>query len=60
MTLKLIRQARVTHQPGETVEVSNPAEANFLLTTGSAIRIEVASKETPEAPVKTTRSKKKG
>lgn len=60
MKVKLIRQARVTHQPGETVEVSNPAEVTFLLSTGSAIRVEVASKETPEAPARNTRSKKKG
>lgn len=36
MKIRLIRDARVKHKAGEIVEVS-PAEANFLLTTNSAI-----------------------
>lgn len=59
MKVKLIKQARVTLKPGEIVEVS-PEQAAFLIATRSAIEITVAAKETPAAPQKTTRSKKKG
>ena len=71
MKLKLLRAARIRHEAGEIVEVS-PAEAGFLLSTGSAVRAaeapamreipeEAAEKETPETaagPKKTTRTKK--
>lgn len=59
MKVKIVRQARITVKPGEIVEVS-PAEAAFLIATRSAVEVAVAAKETPAAPVKTTRSKKKG
>ena len=63
MRLKLLRQSRIRHEAGEIVEVS-PAEANYLLSTKSAVVFaEEAEKiETPEqpAPVKTTRTRKKG
>ena len=36
MKLKLTRAARIRHEAGEIVEVS-PAEAGFLLSTGSAV-----------------------
>lgn len=62
MKLRLIRAARIRHEAGEIVEVS-PAEAGFLLSTGSAVRAaeEPAKRETPEekAEPKTTRSRKK-
>ena len=62
MKLKLLRAARIRHEAGEIVEVS-PAEAGFLLSTGSAVRMaeEPAKRETPEAKVepKVIRSKKK-
>ena len=72
MKLKLTRAARIRHEAGEIVEVS-PAEAGFLLSTGSAVEITAAPKkretpedllkaETPEAEEqpkkKTTRAKK--
>ena len=58
MKVKLIRAARIRHEAGEIVEVS-PAEAGFLLSTGSAVRVAeapamreipegAAEKETPE------------
>ena len=38
MKVKLLRAARIRHEAGEIVEVS-PAEAGFLLSTGSAVRV---------------------
>lgn len=62
MKVKLLRAARIRHEAGETVEVS-PAEAGFLISTGSAIEIaEVpAKRETPETKVepKVVRTAKK-
>ena len=63
MKLKLLRAARIRHEAGEIVEVS-PAEAGFLLSTGSAVRIAedpVKRRETPEEKVepRVIRSKKK-
>ena len=62
MKLRLIRAARIRHEAGEIVEVS-PAEAGFLLSTGSAERVEEtnAKRETPEEKVepRVIRSKKK-
>ena len=58
MKLKLTRAARIRHEAGEIVEVS-PAEAGFLLSTGSAVRIieKAPMKETPEdAVMKETRT----
>ena len=50
MKVKLLREARIRHYPGEIVEVS-PAEAGFLLSTGTAVEVREAPKEreTPEA-----------
>lgn len=50
MKVKLIRAARIRHEAGEIVEVS-PAEAGFLLSTGSAEMVAeapVMKRETPE------------
>lgn len=49
MKVKLLREARIRHYAGEIVEVS-PAEAGFLLSTGSAVEVLEAPKkrETPE------------
>ena len=58
MKLKLTRAARIRHEAGEIVEVS-PAEAGFLLSTGSAVRVTdyVQKRETPEdAAEKETRT----
>ena len=58
MKLKLTRAARIRHEAGEIVEVS-PAEAGFLLSTGSAVRVSeyVHARETPEdAAEKETRT----
>ena len=63
MKVKLLRAARIRHEAGETVEAS-PAEAGFLISTGSAVAVAEelpARRETPEAKVepKVIRSKKK-
>lgn len=62
MKVKLLKAARIRHNAGETVEVS-PAEAGFLLSTGSAEIVAEAApqRETPEAKVepKVIRGKKK-
>ena len=62
MKLRLIRAARIRHEAGEIVEVS-PAEAGFLLSTGSAVCVTEtnAKRETPEEKTepKVIRSKKK-
>lgn len=49
MKLLLTRAARIRHEAGEIVEVS-PAEAGFLLSTGSAevVREVPKTRETPE------------
>lgn len=49
MKVKLLREARIRHKAGEIVEVS-PAEAGFLLSTGTAVEVREAPKkrETPE------------
>ena len=62
MKVKLLRAARIRHEAGEIVEVS-PAEAGFLLSTGSAAPVAAeapAARETPEdkEEPKIVRSKK--
>ena len=57
MKVKLLREARIRHKAGEIVEVS-PAEAGFLLSTGSAVEVHETPedkkvKETPEAETRT-------
>lgn len=47
MKVKLIRDARIRHYAGETVEVS-PAEAHFLVSTGSAVAAEEVTVEKKE------------
>ena len=53
MKVKLLKAARIRHEAGEIVEVS-PAEAGFLFSTGSAVRVaeKPAKKETPEKTAK--------
>ena len=53
MKIKLIRDSRITHKAGETVDVS-PAEAAFLLSVNSAVEVR-ADEEQPQQ--KTTRKK---
>ena len=48
MKLRLTRAARIRHEAGEIVEVS-PAEAGFLMSTGSALRVIEEAPRTPEA-----------
>lgn len=56
MRVRLTRDARIRHKAGETVDVS-PAEAGFLLSTGSAVMVPDAVK--PDAPDKPKRTNKK-
>lgn len=69
MRLLLLRDSRIRHHAGETVEVS-PAEADFLLSTGSAIPAQdtaaghgiqetVPQRETPETIKKAARTTRK-
>ena len=62
MKVKLLKAARIRHEAGEIVNVS-PAEAGFLLSTGSAVSVAEAPamRETPEGKVepRVIRSKKK-
>lgn len=54
MKVTLIREARIRHKAGETVEVS-PAEGRFLLSTGSA----VPAPATPNAVKREPKKKEK-
>ena len=56
MKVRLMRDARILHKAGEIVEVS-PAEAGFLISTGSAAAVPVADKK-PDAPARPKRQKK--
>lgn len=53
MKLRLVRAARISHEAGEIVEVS-PEVANFLLSVGSAVKVE----EAPKEPAKKNAKKK--
>ena len=55
MLVRILKPARVHHAPGEVVEVGNPAELNYLISTGSAEVLRAAAPENPEAaaPVET-------
>lgn len=48
MLVRILKTARIHHFPGQTVEVTDPAELNFLLSTGSAEVLRAAAPETPE------------
>ncbi len=56
MKIRLLRPARINLSAGEIVEVS-PAQANFLLSVGSAEIYRPEKQETPEKAVRTTRKK---
>lgn len=53
MRVELLKDARIKHYAGEIVEVS-PAEANFLLSTGSA---KACAEEEKSAPKKAAKKK---
>jgi len=50
MKVKLLRDSRINHAAGEIVEVSS-ATADFLLSVGSAIRLESKPAETASIKV---------
>ena len=56
MKVVLLRDSRIRHKAGETVEVS-PAEFSFLVSTGSARPLGTAA-EAEEPKKKTTRKAK--
>lgn len=59
MKLILLRDARIRHKAGEIVEVTG-AEADFLLSTHSAIPAKTAAEKTEEKekPARAKRAKK--
>lgn len=57
MIVRLVREARIRHSAGEIVNVS-PAEASFLLSVGSAVKVTNRPIEAREE-VKEVKRKKK-
>ena len=59
MKIRLTREARILHRAGETLDVS-PAEARFLCSVGSAVRLPEFEAPRPrrEATPTTTAKKK--
>lgn len=57
MKILLLKPARIRHEAGETVNAS-PAEADFLLSIGSAQRLEAAAGEA-QAPAQQKKPAKK-
>ena len=52
MKIKLLRDSRITHKAGEVIDAS-PAQCEFLISVGSAVRIsEAVKKEAPAAEEK--------
>ncbi len=49
MLIKLLRSARITHQAGEVIEVTDPALVQFLVSTQSAVLVKGDAASTPEA-----------
>jgi hypothetical protein len=58
MKVRLTRTARITHQPGEIVEVS-PAELAFLVSVGSAVEVAVKMPDAEPKTEKRATTKKK-
>ena len=56
MVVKLLRAARIRHEAGEIVKVS-PAEANFLISIGSATPVEEKKEVKAEAEEKAAEPK---
>lgn len=58
MKIKLLRDARIKHNAGEVVNAS-PAECQFLISTGSAVKVsEAVKKEASTAEEKKTTIKR--
>lgn len=58
MKIKLLRDSRINHAAGETLEVSS-ATAEFLLSVGSAVIVaDKATKELPEEVEKAVKTPK--
>lgn len=49
MLIKLLRNARIAHQAGEVIEVTDPALVQFLVSTQSAVIVKGDTASTPEA-----------
>ena len=49
MKVKLIKDARIWHKAGETVDVS-PAEYQYLVSVGSAVDVPAKAKKAIETP----------
>lgn len=48
MLVRILKTSRVHVFPGQTVEVRDSAELNYLISTGSAAVLRTAAPETPE------------
>lgn len=58
MLVKILKPARVHHAPGEVVDIHDPRELNFLLSTGSVEVLRAATPEAPEGAIETRTVKK--
>lgn len=58
MKIKLLRDSRINHKAGEVVNAS-PSECQFLISTGSAVKVsEAVKKEASTAEEKKTTTKR--
>lgn len=57
MKVRLIRDARINHKAGEIVEVS-PDQMNFLVSVGSAVIAETATKKVEEVAERAVKTPK--
>lgn len=59
MLIKLLRNARIAHQAGEVIEVTDPALVHFLVSTQSAVLVKGDTASTPEAEAAKPETRKK-
>ena len=59
MKVRLLRDTRIRHAAGDVVDVRDPLELDFLVSTGSAEVLRAEAPQTPEAEtVRETRAAK--
>lgn len=60
MLIKLLRNARISHQAGEVIEVTDPALVQFLVSTQSAVIVKGdTTASTPEAEASKPETRKR-
>ena len=59
MLIKLLRNARIAHQAGEVIDVTDPALVQFLVSTQSAVLVKGDTASTPEAEAAKPETRKK-